>query len=149
MAQKGSELAYIVQLLVEVSLCPDGRLILPVGHEEGFQFREARLVEDGLDELGAALEVGSGVRGHLQLPLSEILFDNTSSMRLKFKAKSSFLAIRFSPDGSGTLPVLDPLVVELFQLLLALLQVSDRLPRIVALLVPNPLNEVESAMLKT
>ena len=70
------------------------------------------------------------------------------SMKLKFKSKSGFLAIHFSPDGSGTLPVLDPLVVELFQLLLALLQVSDRLPRVLALLVPDPLDKVESSMLK-
>ena len=36
-------------------------------------------------------------------------------------------------------------MVELFKLLFALLQVSDRLPRVLALVVSDPLDKVESA----
>ena len=71
------QVTHLVQLLVEVFLLPDGRLVLSVRDEEFFHFREARLVEDALDELRATLEVGSGVRRHLQLPFSDVGMDYT------------------------------------------------------------------------
>ena len=64
--------------------------------------------------------------------------DSKPGQTIKKPSKHDFA----SPARSSTLPVLDPLVVELRQCFLAPLQVFDRLPRVVALAETLPFHEV-------